>query len=150
MLGTIVDVTTMIGEEFTVSELSGDGVNIFRVLVCNVPLVLSYIYRRQMFSDSTKAENLFVNLSMLNGAIMFVGLFGTANCFGRLANYFLVFQTISLPWMLGRIKGKDHSFIKMAMIVGFAAYFYYANAVNMPFDTNFRRYTISEYLSMPR
>ena len=31
---------------------------------------------------------------------MFIALFGTANYFARLANYFLIFQTLALPWML--------------------------------------------------
>ncbi len=150
LLGTIVNVTTMIGEEYTVSELSREGVNFFRVLVCNVPLFLSFVYRKRMFEDSSKAENLFVNLSMLNGAIMFVGLFGTANYFARLANYFLVFQTLALPWMIRRIKGWDHTFILIMMILGYSAYFYYSNGINQPWDEVFYRYSIMEYLSMPR
>ncbi len=150
LMGTIINVTTMIGEEYTVEEFSGTGVNIFRVLVCNVPLILSFIYRKQLFADSSQEQNLFMNLSMLNGAIMFVGLFGTANYFARLANYFLVFQVLSLPWMVSKIRGQDRRIIKTAMIICYIAYFYYAHAINLPFDDNFHRYTISEYLAMPR
>ena len=87
LLGMVVNITTLLGEEYTISEFTGEGVNIFRVLVCNVPLVLSYIYRKKLFADSSETENLMVNLTMLNGAIMFVGLFGTANYFARLANF---------------------------------------------------------------
>ena len=81
LLGMVVNITTLLGEEYTISEFTGEGVNIFRVLVCNVPLVLSYIYRKKLFTNSSETENLMVNLTMLNGAIMFVGLFGTANYF---------------------------------------------------------------------
>lgn len=150
LMGTIINITTMIGEEYTVEEFSGAGVNIFRVLVCNVPLVLTFVYRRQLFVDSSREQNLFVNFSMLNGAIMFVGLFGTANYFARLANYFLLFQVVSLPWIVGKIRGRDRELILLAMIVCYIAYFYYAHAINLPFDDNFHRYTISEYLAMPR
>ena len=107
LLGMVVNITTRLGEEYTISEFTGEGVNIFRVLVCNVPLVLSYIYRKKLFTDSSETENLMVNLTMLNGAIMFVGLFGTANYFARLANYFLIFQSLSLPRMLKKIGGRD-------------------------------------------
>lgn len=150
LMGTIINITTMIGEEYTVEEFSQAGVNIFRVLVCNVPLALSFVYRKQLFADSSREQNLFMNLAMLNGAIMFVGLFGTANYFGRLANYFLVFQILSLPWMVNKIQGRDRKVIKTAMIICYIAYFYYAHAINLPFDDNFHRYTISEYLAMPR
>lgn len=147
LIGTVVSITTLLGEEYTVSSFTGEGVNIFRVLVCNVPLVLSYIYRKKLFSDSSKAENLMVNLTMLNGAIMFVGLFGTANYFARLANYFLIFQSLSLPWMLKKIGGRDRKMLTILMVLGFIAYFYYANAINQPFDQGFARLSISEYLA---
>ena len=87
-----------------------------------------------------------VNLTMLNGAIMFVGLFGTANYFARLANYFLIFQALALPWMLKKIGGKDGQFLTVLMILGYAAYFYYANAIKQPFDQDFARLSVSEYL----
>ena len=147
LIGTVVDITTMLGEEYTASSFTGEGINIFRVLVCNVPLVLSFVYRRRLFADSTKAENLIMNLTMLNGAIMFVGLFGTANYFGRLANYFLIFQSLSLPWMLKKIGGKDGRVLALLMVLGYIAYFYYANVINQPFDQGFARLSISEYFA---
>ena len=147
LIGTVVDITTMLGEEYTASSFTGEGVNIFRMLVCNVPLVLSFVYRQKLFADSTKAENLIMNLTMLNGAIMFVGLFGTANYFARLANYFLIFQSLSLPWMLKKIGGKDSRVLAMLMVLGYLAYFYYANVIAIPFDRDFARLTVSEYFA---
>ena len=150
LIGTVINITTLLGEEYTADEFTGEGVNLFRVLVCNVPLVLSFIYRRTLFADSTKAENLMMNLSMLNGAIMFVGLFGTANYFARLANYFLIFQSLSLPWMLKKIGGRDGRWLTGAMILGYTAYFAYANLINQPFDREFAKLTVSEYLAQWR
>ena len=148
VLGMIVNITTRLGEEYTISAFTGEGVNIFRVLVCNVPLVLSCIYRKKLFADSSETENLMVNLTMLNGAIMFVGLFGTANYFARLANYFLIFQSLSLPWMLKKIGGRDGRMLTILMVLGFAAYFYYANAINQPFDRDFARLSAAEYMKL--
>ena len=148
LIGTVVNITTLLGEEYTISSFAEEGVSIFRVLVCNVPLALSFIYRRRLFADSSKAENLVINLTMLNGAIMFVGLFGTANYFARLANYFLIFQSLSLPWMLKKIGGRDRKMLTALMVLGYLAYFYYANAINQPFDQDFARLSLSEYLSL--
>ena len=86
-------------------------------------------------------------LSMLNGAIMFDGLFGTANYFARLANYFLIFQSLSLPWMLKKIGGRDGKVLTILMVLGYAAYFYYANAINQPFDHYFARLSLAEYFA---
>ena len=148
LIGTLVDITTMMGEEYTVESFTQSGVNVFRVLVCNVPLVLSFLYRKKLFRDSTQAEDLIANLTMLNGAIMFVGLFGTANYFGRLANYFLIFQSLSLPWMLKKIGGRDGQILKVLLILGYVAYFWYANVINIPFDQDFARLTIRAYLAL--
>lgn len=147
LLGTIVSITSMIGEEYTVSEFSDSGVNIFRVLVCNVPTVFAFMYRKQLFVDCTNEENLMVNLAMINGAIMFIGLFGTANYFARLANYFLIFQSISLPWMLKKIGGRDGKTLTALMVMGYLAYFFYGNIIAIPFDQDFARLTIAEYLA---
>lgn len=148
LLGTMVNITTLLGEEYTVSSFTGDGVNMFRVLVCNVPMVLSFLYRKKLFADSSEAENLAMNLTMLNGAIMFDGLFGTANYFARLANYFLIFQSLSLPWMLKKIGGRDRRMLTILMVLGFAAYFYYANMIAIPFDSDFARLSLAEYLEL--
>ena len=147
LIGTVVNITTLLGEEYTVSSFTDEGVNIFRVLVCNVPLALSFLYRKKLFTNSSKVENLAVNLTMLNGAIMFVGLFGTANYFARLANYFLLFQSLSLPWMLKKIGGRDRRILTILMVLGFAAYFYYANVINQPFDQDFARLSLAEYFA---
>lgn len=147
LLGTVVSITSMIGEKYTVTEFSDSGVNIFRVLVCNVPTILAFMYRKQLFADSTNEENLMVNLAMINGAIMFIGLFGTANYFARLANYFLIFQAISLPWMLKKIGGKNRQILTVLMIIGYLVYFYYENMIAIPFDHDFARISVAEYFA---
>lgn len=147
LIGTVVNITALLGEEYTASSFTGEGVNIFRVLVCNVPLALSFLYRKKLFVNTSKTENLIVNLVMLNGVIMFVGLFGTANYFGRLANYFLIFQSLALPWMLKKIGGRDGKILTLLMVLGYTAYFYYANVIAISFDQDFARLSISEYLA---
>ncbi len=147
LIGTVVNITVLLGEEYTASSFTGEGVNIFRVLVCNVPLALSFLYRKKLFVNTSKTENLIVNLAMLNGVIMFVGLFGTANYFGRLANYFLIFQSLALPWMLKKIGGRDGKILTLLMVLGYTAYFYYANVIAISFDQDFARLSISEYLA---
>lgn len=145
LLGTVVDITSMMGEEYDVTSFSEEGVNIFRVLVCNVPTILTFLFQKQLFKDSSRGENLMVNLCMLNGAIMFVGLFGTANYFARLANYFVLAQAIALPWILGKLKGRTRSVLTAAMVVCYLGYFIYGNVFDQPFDMDFNRLTLDEY-----
>lgn len=147
LLGTIVDITSMIGDAYTEEAFIGEGINIFRVLVANVPLILTFIYRNQLFEKSTKANHLLINLAMLNGAIMFVGMFGTAIYFSRMASYFTIAQCVALPWILGKLPQDRKNFYTVSMIVGYCGFFVYANMISQSFDANFSRITLFEYLN---
>lgn len=146
LVGTVVNVTTMMGEEFSVSSLSGEGVNPFRLAVVSVPIVISFFTRNVIETENDREQNLILNLSMLNAAIMFVGLFGTANYFARLANYYLVFQCISLPWLLDHFVPRSKKLMTGLAIVGFLAFFIYANAINSSFDKEYSAITLKEYI----
>lgn len=148
LIGTIINITTLLGEEYTAESFTQEGVNIFRVLVCNVPTLLAFLYRRRLFEGSTRQENLMVNLAMINGAIMFIAMFGTANYFARLANYFILFQSLSLPWMLKKIGGRDSRILTALMIICYLGYFYYANVIAIPFENDFARISLNQYLEM--
>ena len=147
LLGTIVDITSMIGDTYSEESLIGEGINIFRVLVANMPLILTYMYRRLLFQNSTRADNLMINLAMLNGAIMFVGIFGTAIYFSRLASFFTIAQCVALPRILSRLPQDRRRFYTVAMIIGYCFFFVYANVINQSFDTNFCRITLFEYFT---
>ncbi|MBQ7982208.1 MAG: EpsG family protein [Clostridia bacterium] len=147
LIGTVIDITDMMGADYTADELMGAGVNIFRVLVSFVPLILSFLYRKRLFAASDRTENLMMNLAMLNALIMFVGLFGTANYFARLANYFLPAQIIVLPWILQRLPRRDRVLFYPASVVGYLGYFYYENAIIRPFDTGYSHMSLWNYLA---
>ena len=149
LLGSIINITTMMGEEYSAESFSGEGVNPFRLAVCAVPLLISFIAQKHIaFMDKEKEKPyyLFLNLSILNAEIMFVALFGTANYFARLANYFLIFQTLSIPWLLQFFDKKSRQLLTVAAVVCYCLYFYYANAINQPFNAEYDSVTIWEYL----
>jgi hypothetical protein len=147
ILGTITSITSSIGESYTVGEFSGAGVNIFRVLVCNIPFILGFLFRNSLFEESSERENLMFNLSMINGFIMFIGLFGTANYFARLANYFVLAQAITIPWIINKLPGKNRKILKFGAIIGYLLFFYYStNIVYGRFADLFHRLTVGQYL----
>ena len=146
LLGTVLDVTTMMGAEYTEASFSGEGVNIFRVAVASVPMLMAVIYGKTLFRDTEPEEDLMFNLAMMNALIMFVGLFGTANYFARLANYFLPAQVIVLPWLLNRTAPVDRTWLKPACVLGYMAYFYYEYGILHPFDGEYSQISIWSYL----
>ena len=146
LLGSIIDLTTMIGDNYSEEALVGDGINIFRVLVSNVPLILTFLFRKQIFHSSSRQENLMVNLAMINGAIMFVGLFGKAIYFSRLASYFTVAQCVALPLILKKLPDNYRKLFTALMIIGYIGFFLYANVFVAHFDKDFARITFFEYV----
>lgn len=89
---------------------------------------------------------LIFNLSMLNAEIMFVALFGTANYFARLANYFLIFQTLTLPWLLRFFRPSARRMLTVCIVVCYVLYFYYQSAIVLPFDFLFDRVDLIDYI----
>lgn len=149
LLGTLLDITSMLGEEYDASSFVGEGVNPFRLIVVSVPLIISFLARNYIAKMDEKQETayfLFVNLAILNAEIMFVALFGTANYFARLANYFAVFQALSIPWLLRFFDKKSRSILTVIAVFSYLFFFYYENALNFNFSRDFDRITLIEYL----
>jgi hypothetical protein len=146
LLGTVLDVTVLMGAKYDANEFTGDGVNIFRVMVCLVPMLLALLYGKRLFASTGRAEDLLFNMAMLNGLIMFVGIFGTANYFARLANYFLPAQIIVLPNILLKAPQKNRKWLIPLCIIGYLGYFYYENAIIRPFDLTYHHMSLWEYL----
>lgn len=145
-MGLIIGFTEAFGDSYSVEEFSGAGVNLFRVAVCNVPTILLFWFNKSLYLKSDRANSLIANLTMVNGIIMFLGIFGTANYFARLANFFLCTQAITIPYMLRQMKDKDRKFFTVATVVGYLLYFYYENAILYPFSSQFSRMGFFEYL----
>lgn len=145
-MGSIGDLTDALGFDYDANEFAGAGVNKFRVIVVWVPLVLSYICRGQLHYTQNRAQNMIINLSMMNSVIMFIGLFGTANYFARLANYFLIFQCLALPMILQQFAYSSEKQLRILSEVGFLGYFYYAEAIaNGRFDDGYSFIGVADF-----
>lgn len=146
-VGTILSVTDILGEGYSEESFVGEGVNIFRVLVYFVPVILSLIFRRKLFDKSTPMDNFFVNATIVCALIMFVGMFGNANMFARLAMYFDPILLLTLPWLLSHIQEdmKTKSITFLALI-GYFGYFIYMTVLSKPFDEYFKYISFWDYL----
>ena len=147
LLAPILDVTGVFGADYSVEDMTQEGVNIFRVLVVWVPVVLSYFAKDNIRKKNSRVVNIIINATMINAMIMFIGLFGTANYFARLANYFLIFQAISLPIIIDLLNSKDRGIITACAYIGYCGYFYYGTVLaNLAFDVDYDFISIFDYL----
>lgn len=147
-LMNIIDaITGTLGYNYSDNSFTGEGVNVFRVLVVWVPLVLSFLVRDKLCKSDDMVMNIAINLMMVNAVVMFIGLFGTANYFARLANYFLIFQVIALPLIIGLLNQNDKYIISFMSVICFSAYYIYeAGILRGGIDANYSFMPLSEYL----
>lgn len=147
LLSGVLVMTDSFGFNYIEETFTGAGVNIFRVLVVWSPIVLSILVREDLKKITDRATQLVINASMINAMIMFIALFGTANYFARLANYFLIFQTLALPYLFRYFDAHSKIILKSACIVLYFAYYYYEVGVaHGGFDVNYEFMTFSEYI----
>ena len=148
MVGTILDITDVMGEGYSEEVFVGEGINFFRVMVYFVPVVISFLWRRELFEDSSKTDNLFVNYSIICSMVMFIGLLGNANMFARMAMYFEPPIYIALPWMLHKLKGRQSGmFLTFGAYASFPIYFYYQMVVTTYFDAAFYSITLGDFFN---
>lgn len=146
LLGTLLNVTDMLGEHYDANSFTGEGVNPVRLLVTSVPVILSIPVMYRMEADEQADQYAIVNLAMLNAEIMFVALFGTANYFARLANYFLPFQAVSLPFLLKQYGHEEKRTMTTFAVIGYVAFFVYSQRIHEVFDDHYNYIKLWDYL----
>lgn len=146
-MGTIFAMTDTLGyTNYEANSFSGEGVNIFRVAVVFVPVIISFLARNSLRKSKDRKNNLIINLTMVNAMIMFIGLFGTANYFARLANYFLIFQCLSLPWLFRFFNSESRTIVVPTSVIAFFGYFYYQTVLAQgAFDSTYSFISIIEF-----
>lgn len=146
-LRNAISMLSIVGVDYDVSNLSGEGVNVFRLLVVWSPVLLSFLAAKYLSISKNRAENLIINLSTLCAEIMFIALFGNPVYFGRVANFFLIFQVISLPIVLNYFEINSNLILKIVIIAGYAGYLTYGNLFSgRSFDVEFSSITLWKYL----
>lgn len=147
-LSGVLNITSILGDEYTAEDMSGAGVNIFRFGVTAMPLFLSFVFRKKIEVDEyDEKDNMMINVSILHGELMFIALFGTANYFARLANYFQIFAMISMPKLVKYFDKKYRNIIYVVAIILYLIFFYYDNTISgyNTFDKSFDRLTVQEF-----
>lgn len=147
-LGGLLNITSVLGDEYSLEEMSGAGVNIFRVGVTFVPAVLSFIVKDRIHEKRyDEAINTIINLSILHAELMFIALFGTANYFARLANYFEMFAVVSIPFLINKVDKRYRTLLIVVAVILYSIYFYYGNVIAgwRPFDEGYNKIKLLDY-----
>ena len=147
-LGTFMNYAQSIGALVAEDEVfDGHSINILRVFVYWVPAMLALVFRKRLFTDSTRTENLFVNMSILSALILMIGLVEGANLYARMAGYFEMATALALPWMIKKLFTKQSAqFVTTSAIVLYFVYFCYEVYFAKSFDADYSAITLWQFI----
>lgn len=147
-LGAVMQNVEEMGGDIAAEELfDGNSINALRVAVYWVPSLLALLFRRHVNYNSTRMENLFVNLSILCACVLTIGLAEGANLYGRMAGYFEVAIAISLPYIIKKTFTKDSAtFVSGVASLLFFGYFCYEFTSSKNFAADYRAISFGGFL----
>ena len=147
-LGAFMNYAQSLGANVAENEVfDGNSINAFRVVVYWVPALMALAFRKRLFRHSTRAENLFVNMSIVSAFILTIGLVEGANMYARMAGYFEIATAIALPWMIHRLFTKK----SVRIVTGWAAalyfgYFWIEFAITKNFSQQYSAITVWQFI----
>lgn len=148
-LGAFMEYAQSIGALVAEIEVfDNNPINILRVIVYWVPALLALAFRKRLFSNSTRTENLFVNMSMVSAFILMIGLVQAANLFARMAAYFEIATAISLPWMIKKLFTKRSArAVTICAAVLYFGYFLYEFGVSKDFGNDYSAISLWQFVT---
>lgn len=146
--GTLMNTALNMGINIVDWELfDGHSINPIRVVVYWIPAILALVFRGRLFSDSTRAENLFANLSIGAAFMITIGLRQGANLFARMAAYYEIAVGITLPWMINKMFTKRSAQLVTVMaIVLYFVYFLYEFGVSKNFGADYSAISLWQFI----
>lgn len=147
-LGAFMEYAQSLGANVAESEVfDGHSINVLRVLVYWVPALLALLFRRRLFADSSKTENLFANMGIVSSFILSIGLVEGANMYARMAAYFELATAITLPWMIKKLFTKQSAqLVSSIAVVLYFVYFMFEFTVSKNFDADYASITLPQLI----
>ena len=148
-LGAFMEYAQSIGALVDEGEVfDGHQINLMRVAVYWIPSILAFAFRKHLFRESSRSENLFVNMSTVCAMILTIGTVQAANLFARMAAYFEIATAISLPWMIKKLFTKRSAqFITICAAVLYFGYFLYEFGVSKDFGNDYSAISLWQFIT---
>jgi len=148
-LGAFMEYAQSIGALVDEGEVfDGHQINLMRVAVYWIPSILALAFRKHLFRESSRSENLFVNMSTVCAMILTIGTVQAANLFARMAAYFEIATAISLPWMIKKLFNKRSAqFITICAAVLYFGYFLYEFGISKDFGNDYSAISLWQFVT---
>ena len=108
------------------SIVSDEGINIFRVLVAVVPMILCIVYKKRIDALDDERLNICANMSILGFGVSLFASTSGGDLLGRLAEYYLIYNTLTYPILLKKVISKSvYPIILTGLFVGYFLFYCY-------------------------
>lgn len=147
-LGAFMRYAQSIGMLVDESELfDGHQINLIRVIVYWIPTIMALVFRKPLFQDSSRMENLFANMAIVSSIILMMGLAQGANLYARMAAYFEFAAAITLPWMFQKLFTKQSvQLVTVMASVCYFGYFCYEFGVSKNFGAQYKSISLWQFI----
>lgn len=119
---------------------AGSGANILRLVVACIPVVISFVFYKQL-KRTRKDIDILINFSVINMLLM---LLATRHwLFARFSIYFDVYNIILIPQFVYIFKEKDRKLVRLVIYVLFFFYMYvllHVDSELLPYKTIYGHY----------
>lgn len=103
-----------------------DGGNIINTIIYFIPVLLSFIKRKQILAISNSIVNISINCTIIAFLFSVLSLFTSGILIGRLPMYFSLFSFILYPWLFKEVYNDDNTMmIKYLCYIGYTAFAIY-------------------------
>jgi transmembrane protein EpsG len=127
--------------------VSYKGVKTLRVLVQCVPVIISFLKRRQIEELNSKLANICVNISVLNAIVFIFASTMGGNLSGRIAEYYTIFNLILYPILLSNVMDyRERKLIRFLAHLLFLAFFIYQMQIafgGLEYTSNYLRISLN-------
>ena len=111
------------------SEFNEGGSRMMRTIVNLVPVILSYIKRKEL-KEKYPESGIFVNMSIINVIFVALGMFNWI--FNRFTLYLQLYNFILLPYIIKEcFKGKERRIVYLGFIICYFYFFYYEQVIGL-------------------
>lgn len=112
-----------------------------------VPSILALVFRKRLFGNSSRLENLFSNMAIVSSIILMIGLVQGANLYARMAAYFEIATALTLPWMIKKLFAKRSAqYVTICAVVLYFGYFLYEFTVSKNFGSDYSAITLWQFI----
>lgn len=148
-LGAFMEYAQSLGANVAEIEVFDDHqINIIRVLVYWIIPMIALTFRKRLFANPTRIENLFVNMSCISAFILTIGLAQGANLMGRMAAYFEIGFTLALPWMIKKLfTKKSAQLVTVIAVMLYFVYFMYEFMISKGFSNDYAAISLWQFIT---